>query len=73
MCHAFLTDANFYQLLFQIDQSIAEEVRKNGCECGGVLHAAPYLPKSQIPSTKLQINLKFQYSMTPTYIGILFP
>ena len=25
MCHAFLTDANFYQLLFQIDESIAEE------------------------------------------------
>ena len=42
MCHAFLTDTNFYQLLFQIDQSIAEEVRKHGCECGGVLHAAPY-------------------------------
>ena len=42
MCHAFLADANFYQLLFRIDQSIAEEVRVHGCECGGVLHAAPY-------------------------------
>jgi hypothetical protein len=42
VCHAFLTDTNFYELLFQIDQSIAEEVRKNGCECGGVLHAAAY-------------------------------
>ena len=42
MCHAFLTDTNFYQLLFQIDQSIAEEVREHGCDCGGVLHAAPY-------------------------------
>ena len=42
MCHAFLTDTNFYQLLFRIDQSIAEEVRERGCECGGVLHAAPY-------------------------------
>ena len=41
MCHAFLTDTNFYQLLFQIDQSIAEEVRTHGCDCGGVLHAAP--------------------------------
>jgi len=34
--------------------------------------SARCLPKSQIPSTKLQINLKFQYSMTQTYIGILF-
>ena len=42
MCHAFLTDTNFYQLLFQIDQSIAKEVRERGCECGGALHAAPY-------------------------------
>ena len=42
MCHAFLSDTNFYQLLFQIDQSIAEEVREHGCDCGGVLHAAPY-------------------------------
>jgi len=42
VCHAFLTDSNFYQLLFQIDQSIAEEVRERGGGCGGVLHAAPY-------------------------------
>ena len=42
MCHAFLADANFYQLLFRIDESIAEEVRECGCDCGGVLHAAPY-------------------------------
>ena len=42
MCHAFLTDANFYQLLFQIDASIAEEVGARGCDCGGVLHRAHY-------------------------------
>lgn len=42
MCHAFLTDAKFYQLLFQIDQSIAEEARERGCDCGGVLHSAHY-------------------------------
>jgi hypothetical protein len=42
VCHAFLTDTNFYQLLFRIDQSIAEGVRERGCECGGALHAAPY-------------------------------
>ena len=42
MCHAFLTDANFYQLLFQIDGWIAEEVRARGCDCGGQLHSACY-------------------------------
>jgi hypothetical protein len=42
VCHAFLTDTNFYQLLFQIDESIAEEVRTRGCGCGGRLHSARY-------------------------------
>lgn len=42
MCHAFLTDTNFYQLLFRIDESIAEEVSARGCDCGGVLHSARY-------------------------------
>jgi hypothetical protein len=42
VCHAFLTDANFYRLLFQIDESLAEEVRTRGCDCGGRLHSARY-------------------------------
>jgi hypothetical protein len=42
VCHAFLHDCNFYHLLFRIDQSIAEEVRKGGCSCGGALHSARY-------------------------------
>lgn len=42
MCHAFLTDANFYRLLFEIDESLAEEVRARGCDCGGRLHSARY-------------------------------
>jgi hypothetical protein len=42
VCHAFLTDTNFYQLLFQIDESIAEEVSARGCDCGGALHSARY-------------------------------
>jgi hypothetical protein len=42
VCHAFFHDANFYQLLTRIDESIAEEVRARGCDCGGVLHRADY-------------------------------
>jgi hypothetical protein len=30
VCHAFLTDTNFYQLLTRIDESIAEEVLARG-------------------------------------------
>ena len=43
MCHAFLSDARFYQLLFRIDQNLANEVQAGGCRfCGGVLHGARY-------------------------------
>jgi hypothetical protein len=42
VCHAFLTDTSFYQLLTRIDESIAEEVRARGCGCGGRLHSARY-------------------------------
>ena len=43
MCHDIITDANFWQRLFKLDQLIADEVRASGCpHCGDVLHAAPY-------------------------------
>lgn len=42
MCHSFLSDTRFYQLLFRIDQTIAEEEQRAGCCCGGVLHSARY-------------------------------
>ena len=42
MCHAFLNDSRFYQLLFHIDRDIAAEVQTGGCACGGVLHSARY-------------------------------
>ena len=43
MCHAFLCDARFYRLLFQMDQDLAHQVQASGCRfCGGVLHSACY-------------------------------
>ena len=43
MCHAFLSDSNFYLLLYQIDQFVADDIRKTGCpSCGGILHSAVY-------------------------------
>jgi len=62
VCHAFLTDTNFYQLLFQIDQSIAEEVREHGCDCGGVLHAAPYPRKPRGIRSALDSNYESRLS-----------
>lgn len=42
MCHAFLNDSRFYDFLTAVDESIADQVRANGCCCGGVLHSARY-------------------------------
>lgn len=43
MCHAFLSDSRFYQLLFHMDQELAADVQAGGCcFCGGALHSARY-------------------------------
>ncbi len=43
MCHAFLSDTKFYDLLYTIDQEYATEVCAKGCpHCGGILHSARY-------------------------------
>lgn len=45
MCHAFFADPSFHRFLVQADQAIAEEVREDGCPCGGALHYSNYLRK----------------------------
>jgi len=43
VCHSFLSDSRFYQLLFHMDQELATDVQGGGCcFCGGVLHSARY-------------------------------
>ncbi len=53
MCHAFLSDPNFYDLLFRLDEDLAGEVRGVGCACGGVLHSARYPRKPRGMRTAL--------------------
>ena len=62
MCHAFLTDTNFYQLLTRIDESIAEEVLARGCDCGGVLHSARYPRKPRGIRSALDSNYESRLS-----------
>ena len=46
MSHKFLSDANFHELLNQIDQALAEQTKQKKCPyCGGELHQANY-PRS---------------------------
>lgn len=58
MCHAFLNDSNFYLLLYQFDQFVADDVQKAGCPfCRGVLHSAVYPRKPRgIPSLQRTLD-----------------
>jgi hypothetical protein len=43
VCHAFLSDTRFYQLLFRMDLDLAQQAQSGGCHfCGGTLHGARY-------------------------------
>ena len=42
MCHALLSDPNFYRLLLGFDRDLARESVAGGCPCGGKLHSARY-------------------------------
>jgi len=62
MCHAFLSDARFYQFLLRLDQDLAEEVQERGCHCGGVLHSARYPRKPRGPRSALDENYAYRLS-----------
>ena len=62
MCHAFLTETSFYQLLTRIDESIAEEVLARGCDCGGRLHSARYPRKPRGLRAALDSNYESRLS-----------
>jgi hypothetical protein len=62
VCHAFLTDANFYQLLTRLDESIAAEVRARGCSCGGRLHSARYPRKPRGVRSSMDESYKSRLS-----------
>ena len=45
MYQTLLREASFYQLLFRLDEDLAESARASGCACGGRLHQAHYQRK----------------------------
>jgi hypothetical protein len=64
MCHEFLHDARFWQVLFRIDRDIASEAGKAGCaHCQGPLHSADYPRKPRgVPAKALSIESGFRLS-----------
>jgi len=39
---SLLQDSRYFDLLLKLDEDLAAEARRAGCECGGVLHGARY-------------------------------
>jgi hypothetical protein len=62
VCHAFLTDTNFYQFLTRIDGSIAEQVRARGCDCGARVHSARYPRKPRGVRSALDASYEHRLS-----------
>ena len=42
MYQSLLRDSRFFDLLLTLDEELADEARRVGCACGGVLHGAAY-------------------------------
>ena len=63
MYHDLPDSASFWSFLLTVDEDLAEETRKKGCECGGRLHSANYARKprgtpAQLPEPQ-RLRLSF--------------
>jgi len=63
MYHDLPRSASFWSFLLTVDEDLAEEIRKQGCPCGGRLHSANYQRKprgtpSQLPEPQ-RLRLSF--------------
>lgn len=65
MCQKILRDARLFQALLTVDGELAADVRKGGCPCGGVLHAANYARKPrggpEVAAGDPAYDLRFSY------------
>lgn len=62
MYHELARDASFWRFLFSIDQDVAENARKKGCQCGGRLHRANYPRKPRGAPDELAEVLSQRFS-----------
>lgn len=59
---ALLQDSRFFELLLKLDQDVAAEARRAGCDCGGVLHRAAYERKPRGGPTGGPSEMSVRYS-----------
>ena len=64
MCHALLQDADFFRMLYRIDQDLAAQTRAGGCLfCDGVLHCANYerKPRANLAEVRDEFDMRFSF------------
>lgn len=59
---ALLQDSRFFDLLLKLDQDVAAEARRAGCDCGGVLHRGAYERKPRGGPTGGPPEMSVRYS-----------
>jgi hypothetical protein len=62
VCHALLRDTRFFDLLYTLDSDLADQVRIQGCPCGGRLHQAHYPRKPRGAPAKLSLDPERRFS-----------
>ena len=62
MYHDLFRHASFWSFLFDIDQDLAANTRKQGCSCGGRLHCANYPRKPRGGCEKLPGSYGYRLS-----------
>ena len=63
MCHNLLHDPKIFQLLYRVDESLAEEARTTRCACGGKWHRADYprKPRGGLRDFRMQYAARFSF------------
>lgn len=62
MCHILLQDPKFFSILLLIDSELAEQMRAQGCPCGGVLHKADYPRKPRACPNEVRADYESRFS-----------
>lgn len=62
MWHALLRDTRFFDLLYALDQDLADQARSQGCPCGGRLDQAHYPRKPRGGPANLSAERERRFS-----------
>ena len=65
MCHNLLHDSKIFQMLYRVDEFLAEEARTTRCTCGGKWHREDYPRKPRSCFTGFQNAVRLTLQLLP--------